>query len=138
MEMTQNIEIARKAFAEFERDMTQGSSINSLREGLDYALDVIEDPSFDQRSKYIARNIIISYKEKLLEKISTVLDDNGSFEDDYYWHFIDLINLFENMGFDEDNRLSEQKVELALKAFSTLSNDERLTMIDNLQHGLGT
>ena len=132
---TDNIEAARAAFAEFEQDMTESGAVGALREGLDYALD-IEATHSDAKSKQVARNLINSYRRQLIERISSVLNDAGSFEDDYYWHWVSLANVFEKAGYDEDKRLSQLKLRLWEKAIKTWSKDDRSALLRGLQRDL--
>ena len=132
---TDNIEAARAAFAEFEQDMTESGAVGALREGLDYALD-IEAAHSDAKSKQVARNLINSYRRQLIERISSVLNDAGSFEDDYYWRWVSLANVFEKAGYDEDKRLSQLKLRLWEKAIRTWSKDDRSALLRGLQRDL--
>lgn len=131
-----NIEAARAAFAEFEQDMTESGAVGALREGLDYALDIIEAIHSDAKSKQVARNLINTYRRQLIERISSVLTDAGSFEDDYYWHWASLANVYEEAGYDEDKRLSQLKMRLWEKAIKTWSKDDRSALLRKLQREL--
>ena len=125
-------EAARAAFAEFEQSMTESGAAGALREGLDHALDIIEAIHSDAQSKQVARNLINSYRKQLIERISSVLTDAGSFEADYYWRWVSLAQLFQEEGYDKDKRLSDLIVRLVVKSFQTLSKDEQSTALRTL------
>ena len=130
---TDNIEAARAAFAEFEQDMSESGAVGALREGLDYLLEIIEANHSDAKSKEVARNLLNSYRRKLIERISSVLTDAGSFEDDYSWHWRSLADVYQKAGYDEDKRLSQLKMRLWEKAIKTWSKDERSALLRTLQ-----
>lgn len=131
-----NIELARRALGEFERDMTASGAVHALREGLDYILEILESPQSDARGREVARNTADSYKRKLIERISVVLDDPGSFEDDYYWYWFSLIGAFERAGLDEDGSLSQVRPDLAMKALATMSRNEKSQFLEWLKRDL--
>lgn len=130
---TNNIEAARAAFSKFERDLAKRGARDDLREGLDYALDIIEDMHSDAQDKRVARNLIYTYRRMLLEKISVEINDSGSFEADYYLYWISLVSVFEEAGYDEDKKLSQVKLGLMKKVYKTLSQADRSSLLRELQ-----
>ena len=112
-----DIEAAKSAFAKFEKDMDKSGAKEALREGLDYLMDVIEGVYSDAQSKQVAQNLINSYRSQLIKRISIVLSDAGSFEDDYYWHWVSLVDVFEHEGLDEENELNRLKLRLLVVGF---------------------
>ncbi|MCZ6496377.1 MAG: hypothetical protein O6924_09385, partial [Alphaproteobacteria bacterium] len=130
---TNNIEAARTAFSKFEKNITNPGAIGDLREGMDYALDCIDDIHSDAQSARAAKNIIHTYRQFLLGKISVELDDTGSFGVDYYSHWISLVCVFLDAGYDEDKRLSEVRLGLLKKSYETLSKEEQSELLRALQ-----
>ena len=130
--MNSHVEESRNAFAAAERYMPHVSSVMYLTEGRDYALDIIENPSFRRSEKMVAQNLINTYRNRLIEKCSDIIDDNGSYEIECYWQWIELINVLENIGDKEDQELSQLKIGLLTKAFKTLSKDERSSLLSKL------
>jgi hypothetical protein len=127
------IDCARAAFSEFERDMTASGARSALQEGLDHALDIIECQLTDPKLKRTAQNLICSYQRKLCERIEAEIDDVGSFGDDRYSHWMTLVEEFEDSGRDEDKALSQLKVDLLRKRLNILSNDERCEVVRLIQ-----
>ena len=133
---TDNIGAARAAFAEFERDMTKTGADSVLQEGVDYALDIIEAIHSDVKSKEVARNLLDSYRRKIIDRITVVVNDAGSFEVDYYLHWVSLAHVFQKADYDKDKKLSDLIVKLAVKSDQTLSKDERSALLRKLQREL--
>lgn len=133
---TNNIEAARDAFSKFERDITERGAKDYLREGLDCALGILEDMNSVAQSKRVAQNLIHTYRGMLLEKISAELNDIGSYDVDYYGHWMSLASAFEEAGY-EDKRLSQLKVGLMKKAIKTLNKAERSSLLREIQRDVG-
>jgi hypothetical protein len=132
-----NIESVKTAFAEFEKDMTKSVAIDVLQDALDYATEIIEDDVTDDQGKRVAENLLNTYRRRLIERISAALNDAGSFEDDYYFHWTSLANLFMEAGYDEDKKFSHLRIDLLAKAINTWSKDERSVFLERIERDSG-
>ena len=130
-----DIESARAAFSKFEGDMTGSEAKNALREGLDHALDVIENPRSDAKRKRVAQNLIASHRRRLSERIVADLDDTRSLGDDSNSHWFSLVVEFEDADCDEDKTLSRLKIRLLEKDFYALRKVEQSDLLRCWQCG---
>ncbi len=137
-----NIAAAKAAFSKFERNIPQSDAKFApqealdakfaLEEGLDEALDII-DGDYQDDQKRVARNLIGTYRGKLIEILIAWLNDPSTFGVEVYLHLVSLLGIFINADCDEDGALSQLRVDLLTKAFTTMSEDEKAELIRLIQ-----
>ncbi len=128
-----DIAAARTALARFEHGITENDAEDNLREGLDIALHIIEDDRSDAKSKQVAQNLLNTCRKKFIHNITVELADSGLFDYEYYLHWMTLAGVFKEEGFDDDNTLSQLMDKLYIKAFNTLSKEERTSLLEILK-----
>jgi hypothetical protein len=133
---TSDIEAARSAFARFENNIAKGDAAHDLKEALDYALDVIEGAESTGQAIHVAQNLVHTYRGMLVIRISTELADTGSFDVDYYSHWMDLARIFQDVDFDDDKKLSQFQVGLMKKATESLSKTDRIRLLKSMKRDL--
>jgi hypothetical protein len=130
------IEAAKSAFAKFENNIAEGDAAHDLKEALDCALDVIEGAESDGQAIRVAQNLVHTYRGMLVIRISTELADPGSFDVDYYSHWMDLARIFQEADFDDDKKLSHFQVGLMKKATESLSKADRKFLLKFMERDL--
>ncbi len=143
-----NIAAARAAFSKFERNMPQSDAKFApqealdarfaLEEALDEALDIIDGDNQDDQNKRVARNLIGTYRGKLIERLTTIIKDPSTFGTEIYWQLGSLVDEFISAGCDEDGSLSHIKDGLLAKAFSTMSEGQKAGILRRIQENTDT
>ncbi len=141
-----NIEAARTAFSKFERNMPQSDAKFTpqeardakfaLEEALNEALDIIDGDNQDDHNKRVARNLIGTYRGKLIDRLTAIIEDSSTFGGEIYLQFGSLVDVFISADCDEDGALSHLKPGLLAKAFSTMSDGEKAGHIRRIQENM--
>ncbi len=92
---------ARNHLRQFERLLRDSKAAQHLKQGLASLVDVAEG-DYPRTCKATAKNLVSSYKDKVLAEVDRVLSDIGSCEEEILWHYHLLMEEFMEAGFEED------------------------------------
>jgi hypothetical protein len=130
---TNELSLARQAFAAFERNMAEETAVHDLKEALDYALDIIEDGASSDSDITVATNLINSYAKRLGDEIESIINSHGYYDVDYYSHWGELAHCFEECEIDDGGNLSKARMALMASAFESLSREDKKELIRLLE-----
>jgi len=92
---------ARNHLKQFEKLLKDPKGLQHLKQGIASLVDMAEG-DYPQTFKAAAKNLVSSYKHKVLAEVDRVLSDIGSYEAEILWHYHLLMEEFMEAGFEED------------------------------------
>ena len=91
----------RNHLKQFERLLKDPKGLHHLKQGIASLVDVLEG-DYPQSFKNTAKNLVSSYKDKVLSEVKRVLSDLDSYEDETLWHYHLLMEEFIEDSFEKD------------------------------------